>query len=76
MSLPRHQKQEEEDPGSNDHDLHSPKGNAARCVLRHGQLPYREDTSLNLPAGQESAATALAADGKTPCPFTTVQCGG
>jgi hypothetical protein len=39
MSLPRDEKQEEEDPGSNDHDLHCPEGNAARYVLRHRQLP-------------------------------------
>jgi len=38
MSLPRDQKQEEENPGSHDHDLHSPKGYAARHVLRHRQL--------------------------------------
>ena len=39
MSLPRDQKQEEENPGSDDRDLRSPKGNAARYVLRHRQLP-------------------------------------
>ena len=62
MSLPRDEKQEEENPGSNDHDLHSPEGNAARYVLRHSQFPYREDTPLNLPVQQETAPTTLAVD--------------
>jgi len=48
VSLARDEKKEEENPGSNDHDLHSPEGHAARYVLRHRQLPYREDT----PAGR------------------------
>jgi hypothetical protein len=39
MSLPRDQQHEEENPGSDDRDLHSPKGHAARYVLRHRQFP-------------------------------------
>jgi hypothetical protein len=36
VSLPRDEKQEEENPGSDDRYLHSPQGYAARYVLRHG----------------------------------------
>jgi hypothetical protein len=39
MGLPRDQEQEEENPGSDDRNLHSPKANAARYMLRHRQLP-------------------------------------
>jgi len=49
MGLPRDQKQEEEHPGSDDRDLHSPKGDAARYVLRHRQFPYREGAPVSLP---------------------------
>lgn len=56
MGLARDDEQEEEDPGSHDRDLHSPKGDAARYVLRHGRLHYREDTSSNLPNEQENRA--------------------
>ena len=73
MSLPRDEKQEEENPGSDDRYLHSPEGNAARYVLRHSQFPYREDTSLNLPIQQETAPTTLAVDEKNSCPATTVR---
>jgi hypothetical protein len=53
MSLPRDQQHEEENPGSDDRDLHSPKGDAARYVLRHRQFPYREDAPAGLwPARQ------------------------
>jgi hypothetical protein len=47
VGLARGEEQQDENPGSHDRDLHSPKGNAARYVLRHGKLPYREDTHLN-----------------------------
>jgi hypothetical protein len=35
VSLARDEKKKEENPGSDDHDLRSPKGYAARYVLRH-----------------------------------------
>jgi hypothetical protein len=47
VGLARDEKKEEENPGSHDRNLHSPKGNAVRYVLRHRQFPYRE----NAPAG-------------------------
>jgi hypothetical protein len=74
VRLSRDQKQEKENPGSDDRDLRSPEGNAARYVLRHSQFPYREDTSLNLPVQQETAPTTLAVDEKASCPATTVRC--
>jgi hypothetical protein len=48
VSLARDEKKEEENPGSDDHHLRSPEGHAARYVLRHRQLPYREDASAGL----------------------------
>ena len=51
MGLARDEEQEEENPGSHDRDLHSPKGDAARHVLRHGQLPYWEDVASS-PTGK------------------------
>jgi hypothetical protein len=48
MSLARDEKKEEENPGRHDRNLHSPKGYAARNVLRHPQLPYREDAPTGL----------------------------
>jgi hypothetical protein len=48
VSLAREEKKEEENPGSDDRHLRSPEGHAARYVLRHRQLPYREDAPAGL----------------------------
>jgi len=58
VSLTRDEKEKEENPGSNDHNLRSPKGYAARYVLRHLQLRYRGDT----PAGLLTQPRPLASD--------------
>ena len=58
MSLARDEKKEEENPGSDDHDLHSPEGYVARYVLRHPQFPDREDA----PAGLLTEPRPLAGD--------------
>jgi hypothetical protein len=48
VGLPRDEEQEEENSGSNDHNLHRLKGDTARYLLRHRQLPYREDAPASL----------------------------
>jgi hypothetical protein len=39
VRLARDEKEKKENPGSHDRKLRSPKGYAARYVLRHRQLP-------------------------------------
>jgi hypothetical protein len=73
VSLARDEKKKEENPGSDDRDLRSPHGYAARYVLRHSQLRYREDTSLNLPVQQETTPTTLTVGEKTSRPAITVR---
>jgi len=73
VRLVRDEKKKEENPGSHDHDLHSPEGYTARYVLHHSQLRYREDTPLNLPVQQETAPTTLTVDEKTSRSATTVR---
>jgi hypothetical protein len=73
VSLARDEKKEEENPGSDDRDLRSPEGYAARYVLRHPQVPDREDAPTGLLRRQDLWPATPTADGETPCPATTVR---
>jgi hypothetical protein len=76
VSLPRDQQHDEENPGSHDHDLHGPEGDAARYVLRHRQLPCREGTSAGFPADREPEPAMMTVGKKTLRSVTTVHCRG